>query len=219
MTITDTNILDLMHKRYACKNYRNDKQVSDHELKQILEAGRLAPSSFGLEPWRFLVVDDQNLKDKLFPHVWGAHNSYKGSTRIVMILAKYNMRYDDPYVLDIIENVQGYNGPEAKGRLDRLTKFQTSDFNLLNDKRNLFDWTSKQTYIALAHMMIMATTLDIDSCAIEGFDQDAVNRILAEEKIIDLSEYRVSVMVSFGYRAEPIKPKKRRNITNVVEWR
>ena len=82
----------------------------------------------------------------------------------------------------------------------------------------MFDWTSKQTYIALANMMTGAAMIGIDSCPIEGFDYPAVNRILADAGVFDPKEWGVSVMVTFGYRAKDIKPKSRKPLDEIVSW-
>ena len=88
---------------------------------------------------------------------------------------------------------------------------------LLESERTLFDWSAKQTYIALAQMIITASFLGIDSCPIEGFNKDKVEKYLSDRGLIDLKEWGVSVLVSFGYRNEEIAPKKRRPLTEIFE--
>ena len=209
-------LMSVFNRRYACKKFLTDKRVSDDDLLQILQAGRLAPSSFGMEPWKFLVIDKEDVLKSLYPYAWGAHNSLNGNTRLVVLLAKTTM--DDQYIKHIMQDVQGLSDEVIIPRLARLEKFLKDDFDLLTDERNLLDWTGKQAYIALAHMMIMAATMDIDSCPIEGFVKDKVDEVLASYQLIDPKVHKVAVMVSFGYRDEPIKPKKRRAISEVVEW-
>ncbi len=89
---------------------------------------------------------------------------------------------------------------------------------MLENDRTLFDWCSKQTYIALANMMTGAALIGIDSCPIEGFNYAEVNRILAQEGAFDATEYGVSVMVTFGYRAKEIKKKYRKPLEEMVTW-
>ena len=72
----DSNaIIDAYYFRHACKTFDADKTISDQDFATILETGRLSPSSFGYEPWRFLVVQDRALRDKLKPAVWGAQGT------------------------------------------------------------------------------------------------------------------------------------------------
>ncbi len=97
-------------------------------------------------------------------------------------------------------------------------KFQQEDMPIADSQQALFDWTSKQTYIALANMMTGAALVGIDSCPIEGFNYAEVNRILAEEGLFDPTEWGVSVMVTFGYRAKEIKSQYRKPIEEIVQW-
>lgn len=100
----------------------------------------------------------------------------------------------------------------------RYKTFQTDDIQVLESERTLFDWCSKQTYIALANMMTGAALVGIDSCPIEGFSYPEVNRILAEESLFDPNEWGVSCMVTFGYRAKEIKKKYRKPAEDVITW-
>ena len=65
--------------------------------------------------------------------------------------------------------------------LDRYKKFQVHDMKIADDERALFEWTRKNTYIALANMLTGAAMLGIDSCPVEGIDYDAVTQLLIEE--------------------------------------
>lgn len=99
------------------------------------------------------------------------------------------------------------------------SNFQEKDFNLLENDRAIFDWASKQTYIALANMMTAAAMRGIDSCPIEGFNQEAVETLLADEGLINRDHFGVSVMAGFGYRdEEPHREKTRQPLEDIVEW-
>ena len=87
----------------------------------------------------------------------------------------------------------------------------------ISNDRERFDWASKQTYIAMANMMTAAAELDIDSCPLEGFNYRKMNDYLAQHGIIDPKHWRTSVMVSFGYRAQPIKPKLHQPLDKIYE--
>ena len=98
-------------------------------------------------------------------------------------------------------------------------EFQERDFNLDTDKK-LFDWASKQTYIALGNMMTAAALVGIDSCPIEGFHQEKVEKLLQDKFDIDTTKYGLSYMVAFGYRKEdPARPKSRRAFDSIVTWK
>lgn len=102
--------------------------------------------------------------------------------------------------------------------LERYGNFQKNDMKVLESDRALFDWASKQTYIALGNMMTGAAMLGIDSCPIEGMNYEAVNELLTSAGLFDPEEYGVSVAVTFGYRAREIAPKSRRSIEDLVTW-
>lgn len=89
---------------------------------------------------------------------------------------------------------------------------------MLDDERALFDWCSKQTYIALANMMTGAALIGVDSCPIKGFDYQKVNQILADEGLFDANEWGISVMCTFGYRDKEIKPKARKDFDDIVKF-
>ncbi len=89
---------------------------------------------------------------------------------------------------------------------------------ILQDERALFDWCSKQTYIALANMMTGAAMVGIDSCPIEGFDYAKMNQVLAEAGAFDPSEWGVSVAVTFGYRAKEIAQKARKPLAEITKF-
>lgn len=115
-------------------------------------------------------------------------------------------------------NVQKLPGEIADEKRNFYKDFQINDFKLLESDRALFDWSCKQTYIALGNMMTSAAEIGIDSCPIEGFNKEKVEKILESEGIINKNKFEVSVMVAFGYRKINPMPKTRQNIDDIVEW-
>ncbi|HCX64394.1 MAG TPA: NAD(P)H-dependent oxidoreductase, partial [Eubacteriaceae bacterium] len=81
-------IKELFENRYTCKGYDPDKKVSDEDFQTILEAGRLSPSSMGLEPWKFVLLNNDAVKQKIRPFAWGAEKSIDGASHFVLILAR-----------------------------------------------------------------------------------------------------------------------------------
>jgi nitroreductase len=97
-------------------------------------------------------------------------------------------------------------------------KFQKNQ-RMLENPRTLFDWASKQTYIALGNMMTAAALIGIDSCPIEGFNYEGVHSILEEEGLLENGLWDVSVMAAFGYRAEdPPREKSRQPLEKITQW-
>ena len=206
--------------RYACKKFDASKKVSEENFETILEAGRMSPSSFGFEPWKFIVVQNQELREKLFPIAWGAQNALKGASHFVIILARRmeDMKYDSDYIKRIMTDVKKLPKEVAEGMGNAYKNFQLNDFNLMESDRAIFDWSCKQTYIALGNMLTVAGFLEIDSCPIEGFNREKVEELLEKENIIDTKEFGVSVMAGFGYRDETPFPKTRQDMKDIVQW-
>ena len=220
MTTKNETIINTFNYRYACKKFDATKIVSDADFTTILEAGRLSPSSFGFEPWKFLVIQNAQLKEKLFPITWGGQRSLNGASHFVILLArkKADLLHDAEYISHIMNDIQSLPTEIAEGKRNAFASFQKNDFNLLESDRAIFDWASKQTYIALGNMLTTAAFLGIDSCPIEGFNRQAIDELLTTEGLIDPEHFGVSVMASFGYRDEIPHAKTRQNIDDVVQW-
>ncbi|OOM79687.1 NAD(P)H-dependent oxidoreductase [Clostridium sp. BL-8] len=213
-------LINVFNFRHACKKFDSEKIIPKEDFDTILEAGHLSPSSFGFEPWKFLVVQDKKLREKLYPVSWGAQNSFNGASHFIILLArkKVDTIYSSEYITKIMSEVQNLPTDMADGRRKAFESFQKNDFNLLENDRFLYDWASKQTYIALANMLTAAAFLGIDSCPIEGFNIKEVETILKEEGILDIEHFGVSVMASFGYRAREPYQKTRQPLDDVVQW-
>ena len=217
MFATKQQVLDAFHFRYATRYYDPERKISKEDFDYILELGRLSPSSVGSEPWQFLVVQNPELRQALKPVSWGMATQLDDASHVVVILANKNMRYDSE---DFRANLarRGLTEEQMQANMATYQRFQTEHINVLENDRTLFDWASKQTYIALANMMTGAALIGIDSCPIEGFNYAEVNRILAQTGAYDAEKYAVSVAVTFGYRAKEIRPKSRKPLNEIVYW-
>ena len=214
-------ILKAHRFRFACKEFDKNKKVAEEDLKFILEVGRLSPSSFGFEPWKFLVIENENLRQKILPVAWGVQRQMPTLSHLVIILArkKRDMIFSSDYIKYMVEDVHNIPGDLAEARIERYRNFQKEDFKLLEEDRNIFDWAVMQTYIAIGNMMTAAAEIGIDSCPIEGFHREKLEILLEKEEIIDREQFGVSSMVVFGYRKEdPKRPKTRKSMEEVVEW-
>jgi len=199
-----------MDFRHACKVFDETKTIPDEQMHYILEAGRKSPSSFGMEGWKFLVITNEALKAKLRPYCWD-QIQVTSCSHLVVILAA-------------IENVKPSSGEPLKRFARRpLTDAQKEGYialyskhlsHTLNTDENIYHWTSKQTYIALANMMTCAASIGIDSCPIEGFEKEKVEDALD----LDTSKWQVSVVVPFGYRLNEQSEQLRLPFDDVVEF-
>jgi len=219
-TITKETILEAFRSRHATKEFDPNKTISEDDFRYILETARLSPSSVGYEPWKFLVVQNPGLREKLREVAWGAQGQLPTASHFVIILARTikDTKYDSDYVKNQMLNVKNFP-PELFDQVkERYKNFQEHDLKLLENDRTMFDWASKQTYIALANMMTSAALIGIDSCPIEGFDFDKVQKILEDEELLEDGHLAVSVMVAFGYRAKEPRPKTRKAMEDIVQF-
>lgn len=222
MNRMNKTIMDAFTFRHACKKFDPAKIIPQNDFDTILQVARLSPSSFGFEPWKLVVLQDKTIQKKLFPFAWGARNSLNGASHFIILLArkKVDTSYDSAYITHIMNDIQKLPEDSMSARREMFKNFQQNDFKLLENDRTLFDWASKQTYIVLANMLTAAALLGIDSCPIEGFNQEAVNRLFAEENVFDSEHFGVSLMAGFGYRAEaPHHEKSRQTLDDLILWK
>ena len=218
--ITKEQILDAFNYRHACKLFDTIKKVSDDDINFILKTAQLSPSSFGFEPWHFVVVQNKELRTKLKDNAWGATAKLDTASHFILGLTMKSplMKYDSPYIKEFMEKVQQLPENVIAGKGKMYEEFQKSDFDLTED-RKLFDWASKQCYIPLANMMTSAAMIGIDSCPIEGFKQKETEQILKEELKIDTDKFGLSYMVAFGYRVNEPSKKTRRKINKIITFK
>lgn len=167
------------------------------------------------------MVQNNNILEKLYPVSWGATTQFTAASHVVILLARRmaDTLAGSEYICDVMENIQKLPKHIQKQKNDFYMAFRNNNFDL-TDERKSFDWASKQTYIALANMMTSAALLEIDSCPIEGFDREKLEKILYDEEILDSEHFGVSVMVSFGYRVKDIviREKTRGKMEEIVKW-
>jgi len=215
------DILKAYKFRYACKEFDINKKISEEDFNLILETGRLSPSSFGWEPWQILVIQDKDIRRKLRADAWGAQLKLDTASHFVIFLSRKasELRENSAYLKHMANDIQKLPKNIAEDKLKFFKDFMANDFALKTD-REIFDWSSKQSYIALGNMLTTAAMLEIDSVPMEGFNREKIEKILEEENIIDSSKFGVSVMAAFGYRApnQEIFPKTRRSFDDVIKF-
>ncbi len=197
---TKDQILKSHQERFACKVFDKNKKISKEDLEFILEIARLSPSAMGIEPWKFLVIKDTNLRQKLKPICWDQDQITDASELIVILSrTKYSL-FEKGYIKDICT--------QRKRDLDRCN-------NYIKNLPNINEWTKKQCYIVLANIMSSAKMIGIDSCAIEGFDSSYE---VAKTLGVDTDIFDVALLVALGYRDMSITPKSRLDFDKVVEF-
>lgn len=216
--ISKQDVLNAFNFRHACKTFDPSRRIAEEDFHFILETGRLSPSSFGYEPWQFVVIQDMDLREKLLTATWGAKGQFPTASHVIAILArKEDMRPCSDYTERFMREVQKLPEEGIARRTTFYKQFHEIDFKL-QEPRALFDWSCRQAYIALANMMTAAAMIGIDSCPIEGFNQEAAENVLAEAGLLEDGKFGLAVMAAFGYRINPQPVKIRRPMEEVVRW-
>jgi len=174
-----------------------------------------------LEPWKFVVLQKPELREKLRAVSWGAQGQLPTASHFVVILARTmkDLRYDAPYVTHMMKEVHHIPDEIVNQMLKGNYKtFQESDFRLLESDRAMFDWACKQAYIALGNMLTAAALIGVDSCPIEGFDRDKAEQILREEGLLEDERFGIACFAAFGYRVTEPRPKSRQALDEIVSW-
>lgn len=205
-----SQFLEAMKFRHACKRFDTTKQIPTEQFDALLEVCKTSPSSFGMEPWRLIVVRNEKLRKALKASCWNQNQITECSELVIFTTDNDIVRSDSPYVRKMFER-RGM-APEMVDTYMGVYKNYLEPIEC--DEVLLENWTAKQCYIALANMMTFAATLEIDSCPIEGFDKEEV------EAILDLEYgHSVAVICAFGYRINPQSSQMRLPLTTIVEYK
>ncbi|MGL5634113.1 MAG: NAD(P)H-dependent oxidoreductase [Sarcina sp.] len=211
-------IMESLDFRHACKEFDNTKQISDEDFNLILESGRLAPSSMGLEPWKFIVIDNQQYKDELGAASWGGRRQIPSCSKFVVILTRNgkSLKYDSKYIDHLLRDVKQV--PEEIGVQIKTTlkNLERERFDIENRDDLILMYSNTQSHMALMNMMYTAALLKIDSCAIGGYDEKTLENILIKEGMLDKSEFEIGTTVAFGYRKDEPRAKTRQSFEDVV---
>lgn len=188
------NLLDSLGWRYATKVFDPARTIPAAIWTALEESMVLSPSSYGLQPYRFIVVENPAVRAELRPVSWG-QAQITDASHLVVFLAKNDLTAEDVdhYVARISE-VRGVKVEDLAAYRGMMVG------NLVEGPRHaqIQEWAARQAYIAFGQAMLSAALLGIDACPLEGLDPAAYDRILGLEG----SGYRTVSACAFGYRAE-----------------
>ena len=196
-TIKGEQLLNQLNWRYATKQFDPTRKISSQDWATLEESLVLTPSSYGLQPWKFIVITDQATKENLVPVSWGQSQVADCSHHVVFAIEK-----------DLTEqHIENYMQRIAEVRGAPIASLSTFRDMVLNgvikgqDKEARRDWAARQVYIALGNFMTSAALLGVDTCPMEGIEPAKYNSILK------LNEQSLSVVVACaaGYRASEDK--------------
>lgn len=203
-------ILKALDFRHACKLFDEKRKIPKEELHTILEAGRLSPSSFGMEAWKFLVVQNEELKAKLRPACWDQVQITSCSDLVIILVNINEAKPESGHP----EKMFSRREMPAEQKAFYLDIYASHLADTLSSDKNILVWTARQAYIAASNMMTAAASMGIDSCPIEGFDKEAVEAILG----LDTSKQQLALILPFGYRANEQSTQLRRSFDDIIEF-
>lgn len=220
MEFNREDIIDIFNFRFATKEFTGEI-IPKEDMEMIAETARLSPSSFGLEPWKFLVVENKELINEISEVAWGFQRQAPTTSHLVIALTKAGkeVRYDSEYIKNLWINTKGVNEEFFEGIKDVLKNFQIGKLEANETDAKLLEWSKRQSYIAMGNMMTAAAMRGIDSCAIEGFDKEKVEEILIKNNLLNKEKYDLTYLIAFGYRKEePHREKSRLPKNEVIKW-
>ncbi|NJR18880.1 MAG: NAD(P)H-dependent oxidoreductase [Calothrix sp. CSU_2_0] len=211
---TPDSVLQQLQWRYATKKFDPSKKIPDDAWKALEQSLVLAPSSFGLQPWKFFVVRNPEIRQQLLVHSWGQPQVVDASHLVVFAIKKdLNAADVDRYLNRMaevqqttVENLQKF-GSVVKGFMEKPP--YPLDIN---------DWSTRQVYIALGEFMTAAAVLGIDTCPMEGFVPAKYDEVLG----LPAQGYKAVLACPAGYRSDEDhsaqRPKVRFKTEDVVEY-
>ncbi|PXY42665.1 NAD(P)H-dependent oxidoreductase [Flavobacterium cheongpyeongense] len=186
-----STFLESQNWRYATKQFDATKKISTEDLNTLKEVVRLSPSSYGLQPYKVVIVENPELREQLKAAAYGQTQITDASH---LFIFANDLNLDAKSVEAYIKNISETRGvpTDALGGFSDMMNNVIS--NLSNEAKN--NWTAKQTYIALGNLLGAAAELKIDTTPMEGFNPAAFNEILGFDKL----GLNAAVIAAIGYR-------------------
>ncbi len=213
VTISPAQALQQLQWRYAVKKFDPTRKIPSDIWNVLEQSLVLSPSSFGMQPWKFFVVDNPNLRQQLLEQSWNQPQVVEASHLVVLAIKKDISDLDvDRYIQSMSDTrdvpIEGLAG---------LTKMIKGFMANPNKSFTLDEWATRQIYIAIGQFMTSAAMLGIDTCPMEGFNPAKYDEILG---LTDLG-YAATLVCPAGYRASDDKyatmPKVRYDQAEMVQ--
>ncbi len=185
-------IINTMKWRYAVKKFDPTKKLSDEQVEALLESTRLSASSFGLQPYKVVLVENPDLRKTLVEYSWG-QSQIVDASHLLVLAAFSNVGEKD--IQDFIALTASVRGVRAES-LESFSKMLNNFLFKLDTNERLI-WANNQVYIALGNLLTTCAVLNIDACPIEGFSASDYDRILGFDKL----GLKTTVAIPVGYRS------------------
>jgi nitroreductase len=215
MAIAPETLLEALQWRYATKMFDPERIIPDPIWSALEQTLVLTPSSYGLQPWKFLVIQNPELRQQLRPHSWNQSQITDCSHLVVLLSQRSIEAVDADRLIQAIAEARAVE-PSSLDSYRNMIQIDLID----GPRRQIIErWSSNQVYIALGNLITAAALLSIDTCAIEGFSPPDYDKILQLED----TNYRSSVVCACGYRSAADKyaslAKVRYSATDLIEHR
>ena len=191
------NVSSALNWRYAVKKFDSQKKIDEKNWNKLEEALILTPSSYGLQPWKFYIITNLELRQKLTAHSWN-QKQVEDCSHLVVFAAKTIMT--ESYIQDYLATQAQLRQVPVES-FDGYKKMMIGD--LINGPRSTWikEWAARQVYIALGNFMTTAALLGIDTCPMEGIQPTEYDKLLG----ISDSGYQTVVACPAGYRSSEDK--------------
>jgi nitroreductase len=212
MTTSSEEVLDALTWRYATKQFDPCREIPADIWDALLDSLVLTPSSFGLQPWKFFVVEDPSLRANLRAESWNQAQVTDASKYLVLASRTDLTERDIDSWIDCLAMCQGKTPDDFAALRGMISGFTAA---MPQEQRRI--WNSRQVYIALGQLMESAALLGIDTCPMEGINPEAYDKLLG----LETGEYATVVACALGYRSADDKyaslPKARYARERVIE--
>lgn len=210
--MTHSELITALNWRYATKVFDPAKKIPADTWAALEESLVLTPSSFGLQPWKFIVIENQELREQLVPHSWRQRQVADCSHLVVMAVKKALSLDDIDAFITRMAEVRG-------GTADSLAGFRKMVAGTQEQGYMTQEWAKMQAYIALGQFMTACALLGIDTCPMEGFVAAKYDEILG----LGAQGLTAAVLCPVGYRHPDDRyanlPKVRFKNSDVIEHR
>ena len=186
-------LLAALHWRYATKVFDPEQPISAELWSTLEQALVLSPSSYGMQPWKFLVITDPAIRAELRPHSWNQSQITDCSHLVVFLVRRSIDVADADRHINALATTRGLPVEQLAVYRGMIEK------DLINGPRSqaIGQWGSNQVYLALGNLMTSAALVGVDTCAIEGFSPSEYDRILN----LGDTAYRSCVVCACGTRS------------------
>jgi len=192
MKLQPQDLLSALNFRYATKQFDPTRKIDASSWAVLLQSLVLAPSSFGLQPWRFLVVNNPEIRAQLREVSWN-QPQLTDADRLVVVTTRTDLTQQDiDSWITCLADAQGKTSEQLAPYRGMIEGFASA-----LDTPARQNWNTRQCYIALGQLMTSAAVLGVDTCPLEGIDTAAYDRILN----LGGSGYATAVACAIGYRA------------------